>query len=1237
MEFVAFLFVVTFTVSNSAECSRSAVRPRRSAIGETIEELSSKKDPTSTWQSNPLVLYQTTRSGNVSYNQWFHNYDVPSLPVVNARFGYAAARLVYIPNPSTQESQPIELLVVHGGRVSRATYQIYNDIKTEVSDRLQFLTFTLNTVVEMPISVGSNDGSPGGRYLHTAVSFPTLSASGRPVVFYGGLDRQGQVLGGVWHLKASNKENEGLRWTRTAEGPRKCGHSSVTLGHSMLVFGGCNQTMCTNDVQLYNVAQQTWIEVKGTGKIPSPRGGHSAIAVEQASLMFIHGGMKMIMATGSHSNYSVFGDTYVFNMQTRVWQLLELTPPTTALTFTHAASAFFQYSNYGHWVVYGIVGRSLDDLDKKVLAELTIQLSDGSIKSGWEVKNTSHFLQFPIGRIMTALIRFTTSTGDQIAYMIGGARNVKSQHHHLYDPLTDVWLLRQHAGLTGYEWIYVCATSEHPEPRAGQTITVLNGGSIALFGGVEKKFSSGTTFTDSSVWQVSIENLNVLSWKKTIPTSRLLAGIVGHSSVGVSLSSGGSNDTAVTGANTILTFGGFYLDTASLQKSIIIVAPNLLYWHVWSPSKIQLSPCPRAFHSLIVYNSTLYLFGGLGDLSSMNSSALNDTWSLRWSESSAKLGQSSDHDWRQIVANGSSPRGRFGHSAVTYYNESMDESVMLVFGGTDGMTVFDDIWQLSLSTSTWKQLIPYPVVKHAKNNTQLTKAFGHSAAMIGHQMVVYGGCSHPPTNNFLSLSESLPSCPQNYVLDTVVSFDTQTNRWTIVDIIGNRIPRYFHSALFQSSYLIIYGGLSSKDTLYDGTFAIRPGCNRGYEGDFPNGTCIPCPTGYYGNGGDESCQKCDKRFTTNGTAKAWKSDCNICNNNACEHGGKCKFDEKGEFDCHCSPLYTGRYCQNVRDVIIVSVVAGVLLILIIVIGAIARKLILNKRKVSRLQETNKTEISQLQKTNEKEISKLQKVIQSFKDASVHIDINELEFEEEIGEGGYGVVWRCKYRHHAQVALKMLKEEDVDNYINVASFNNSLLRELKCFRTIKHPNILTFYGAGHDQALGGLFLVTELVQPGSLHSVLHTTQNNHGREELFVPLTDRVKVKFCSSICTALGYLHKNLYLHWDLTPHNVLVAIKGEIRLGDFGVSKKARNEEVLRRLQESGTERDTREWLKDFENTGSYDIIDAHAAVDGDQEERQPLIGQQSNEPFKKRIINCYLAPEFFQKKITASSDIYR
>ena len=44
--------------------------------------------------------------------------------------------------------------------------------------------------------------------------------------------------------------------------------------------------------------------------------------------------------------------------------------------------------------------------------------------------------------------------------------------------------------------------------------------------------------------------------------------------------------------------------------------------------------------------------------------------------------------------------------------------------------------------------------------------------------------------------------------------------------------------------------------------------------------------------------------------------------------------------------------------------------------------------------------------------------------------------------------------------------------------------------------------------------------------------------------------YFAQICLALKYLHGKKVLHRDLKPSNIFLTKKGEVKLGDFGVSK---------------------------------------------------------------------------------------
>jgi len=59
----------------------------------------------------------------------------------------------------------------------------------------------------------------------------------------------------------------------------------------------------------------------------------------------------------------------------------------------------------------------------------------------------------------------------------------------------------------------------------------------------------------------------------------------------------------------------------------------------------------------------------------------------------------------------------------------------------------------------------------------------------------------------------------------------------------------------------------------------------------------------------------------------------------------------------------------------------------------------------------------------------------------------------IAIGGYGEVWRCEWREHAVAVKKLL-----NHWISPDS-NIQFEKEIQFLQTIRHPNIVLFYGAG----------------------------------------------------------------------------------------------------------------------------------------------------------------------------------
>jgi len=61
-------------------------------------------------------------------------------------------------------------------------------------------------------------------------------------------------------------------------------------------------------------------------------------------------------------------------------------------------------------------------------------------------------------------------------------------------------------------------------------------------------------------------------------------------------------------------------------------------------------------------------------------------------------------------------------------------------------------------------------------------------------------------------------------------------------------------------------------------------------------------------------------------------------------------------------------------------------------------------------------------------------------------------------GGFGEVWKCEWREHVVAVKKLMK-----HWMNSGDEGNlSFQKEIQFLQTIRHPNIVLFYGAGETE-------------------------------------------------------------------------------------------------------------------------------------------------------------------------------
>jgi serine/threonine protein kinase len=156
----------------------------------------------------------------------------------------------------------------------------------------------------------------------------------------------------------------------------------------------------------------------------------------------------------------------------------------------------------------------------------------------------------------------------------------------------------------------------------------------------------------------------------------------------------------------------------------------------------------------------------------------------------------------------------------------------------------------------------------------------------------------------------------------------------------------------------------------------------------------------------------------------------------------------------------------------------------------------------------------------------------------------------IGRGGMGWVEvaleQGERGFQRIVALKrMLPEASIDRH-HIDMF----MREAHVAELLSHPNVVHAFAFGEDK--GELFLAMEYVEGEPLSRMLATAHKQEGR--IAAPLV----AHFLAEVCEGLHAAHElcdptgkplNL-IHRDVSPHNVMVAYEGHVKLLDFGVVK---------------------------------------------------------------------------------------
>lgn len=147
---------------------------------------------------------------------------------------------------------------------------------------------------------------------------------------------------------------------------------------------------------------------------------------------------------------------------------------------------------------------------------------------------------------------------------------------------------------------------------------------------------------------------------------------------------------------------------------------------------------------------------------------------------------------------------------------------------------------------------------------------------------------------------------------------------------------------------------------------------------------------------------------------------------------------------------------------------------------------------------------------------------------------DYELMQEVGRGGMGVVYRARQVSLGRVvALKMILSGQFANSTEVSRFLNEAAAAAK----LDHPHIVPIYDVGECD--GRHYFSMGFVEGPTLDETLKMK-----------PLPPESAADIVRKLALAVAYAHQRGIIHRDLKPANILLDIKGEPRITDFGLAK---------------------------------------------------------------------------------------
>ncbi|XP_067995019.1 mitogen-activated protein kinase kinase kinase 2 isoform X1 [Melanerpes formicivorus] len=146
----------------------------------------------------------------------------------------------------------------------------------------------------------------------------------------------------------------------------------------------------------------------------------------------------------------------------------------------------------------------------------------------------------------------------------------------------------------------------------------------------------------------------------------------------------------------------------------------------------------------------------------------------------------------------------------------------------------------------------------------------------------------------------------------------------------------------------------------------------------------------------------------------------------------------------------------------------------------------------------------------------------------------------LGQGAFGRVYLCYDADTGrELAVKQV-QFDPDSP-ETSKEVNALECEIQLLKNLLHERIVQYYGFLRDPPERTLSIFMEYMPGGSIKDQLKS----------YGALTENVTRKYTRQILEGVHYLHSNMIVHRDIKGANILRDSAGNVKLGDFGASKR--------------------------------------------------------------------------------------